>query len=74
MIETNKDLRDWFLFNAEINETMLGNEICARIYNETLIDPSFLNIRMFFVFSGMERFHNLKIKWETISNELKRVN
>jgi hypothetical protein len=73
MIETYQDLRDWFLFNATINETMLHNEICARIYNETLVDPSFLNIRMFYVFSGMERFHNVKIKWEAIANDLKRI-
>ena len=74
MIETYEDLRNWFLLNATINETMLGNEICARIYNETLVDPSFLNIRMFYVFSGMERFHNVKIKWETIMQEIRRVN
>ena len=73
MIETCEDLKNWFLLSATINETMLGNEICARIYNETLVDPSFLNIRMFYVFSGMERFHNVKIKWETIANDLKRV-
>ena len=73
MIETYADLRDWFLFSATINGTMLGNEICARIYNETLVDPSFINIRKFYVFSGLDRFHRQKISWETIDNELKRV-
>ena len=74
MIETYQDLRDWFILTATINATMLGNETCKQIYNAALMDPSFINIRMFYVFSGLDRFHNVKIKWETIANELKRVN
>lgn len=70
IIETMQALKDWFLFEATINETMLGNELCRQMYEAALKDPSFINIKRFWVFSGMDRFHHVAIGWEAIYSDL----
>jgi hypothetical protein len=67
ILETYEQLKDWLFYEMKMPPNI--NEQAFRMWDQALKSPTLTNIRMFWVFAGMNR-HFPEVLWDTIKTEL----
>ena len=67
MIETYSQLKDWLFY--EMKMPPIISPQAFQMWDQALKSPTLTNIRMFWVFGGMDRYFP-SVLWDTIKIEL----